>query len=612
MKTVVFIFGKKALRRYARDRRTSPNVGVAQGVCPRSSGEERRWLEDQGVNCLDLPVWTQQQRETFLKAYLQVVQSLSLHNQKTFLWWATDVSSKNRFTSPLPGLLQEFLVIWTMVRDARGQEVVIYNPSRCLVSSLTKAFQRQGWRCRTLGGLGEGFFTIKAKARCVVRRAGGLVYHGWRLALRAWLARWYLNKHVHRWRKDAAVFYGIKSFFYPRVLSSGVYKDPFFGDLPDFLAGKGRAVFVLTDIQGPYRTSLQRIREAEVPLAPVEFFLNISDLLRAVGWITAFRPRVPEGVRFFDQDITEVLRGALTGFGSAGVALYQVIHYFTTREFLRQVPLNAFLLTYENNPWERMCVAAVREQGKGIPILGYQHAVIPQAAANMFLTRQEWAGMPRPDKILTTGEEPRRILLRYSEIDATCVRPACALRYAYLQGLSPSPRPTGRRVLLALEGIPAVSEMVSYVLRQLNDQPYEITIRPHPVLPVTQLKSRMTVDETAWKRVRISGEISVKEDIQKADVVIYWGTTVALEALSLGRPVIHFDNGSILSYDPLFACRDLKWTVGRQDDLVAVLEEIIQMPPEDYARAADRARAYLKTYFHPVTEENLNVFCWAK
>ena len=154
--------------------------------------------------------------------------------------------------------------------------------------------------------------------------------------------------------------------------------------------------------------------------------------------------------------------------------------------------------------------------------------------------------------------------------------------------------------------------MVSYVLRQLNDQSYEIAIRPHPVLPVTQLKSRVTVDETAWKRVRISGEISVKEDIQKADVVIYWGTTVALEALSLGRPVIHFDNGSILSYDPLFACRDLKWTVGRQDDLVAVLEEIIQMSPEDYARAADRARAYLKTYFHPVTEENLNVFCWAK
>lgn len=105
-----------------------------------------------------------------------------------------------------------------------------------------------------------------------------------------------------------------------------------------------------------------------------------------------------------------------------------------------------------------------------------------------------------------------------------------------------------------------------------------------------------------------SGEMSLKDDIEASDMVIYWGTTVALEALSMGRPVIHFDNGSLLSYDPLFKCNDLKWTVSKRESLVAKIEKIYKLSDEDFYAQRTSAQVYLKRYFYPITDNNLKEF----
>ena len=109
-------------------------------------------------------------------------------------------------------------------------------------------------------------------------------------------------------------------------------------------------------------------------------------------------------------------------------------------------------------------------------------------------------------------------------------------------------------------------------------------------------------------RVEISRTSSLQEDIAWADMVIYWGSTVALEALSMGKPVVHYDNGSVLSYDPLFELKDLKWRVQAPQPLAAVLDEIALLPDGEYASRLQAARQYVADYFYPVTPQAMSAF----
>ena len=62
-------------------------------------------------------------------------------------------------------------------------------------------------------------------------------------------------------------------------------------------------------------------------------------------------------------------------------------------------------------------------------------------------------------------------------------------------------------------------------------------------------------------------------DVENSSTVLCRGTTVALEALMMEKPLIHFDRGNFLSYDPLFEFDDFKWTVRKSQELSPVLAE---------------------------------------
>ena len=72
--------------------------------------------------------------------------------------------------------------------------------------------------------------------------------------------------------------------------------------------------------------------------------------------------------------------------------------------------MESFLFTYENNPWERMCMMAVKSQAPQTKVTGYQHTVVPHASANMFISSHERGRLPMPDRILTVGEAPKQIM----------------------------------------------------------------------------------------------------------------------------------------------------------------------------------------------------------
>ena len=79
----------------------------------------------------------------------------------------------------------------------------------------------------------------------------------------------------------------------------------------------------------------------------------------------------------------------------------------------------------------------------------------------------------------------------------------------------------------------------------------------------------------------------------------------------MGMPLIHYDmQQALLSYDPLFRCNHLKWTVTENDSLPEVIETINLLNDKEYTRQAKLAKAYIKRYFHPVSDENMSKFLY--
>ncbi len=380
----------------------------------------------------------------------------------------------------------------------------------------------------------------------------------------------------------------------------------FFGQLPEFLEQKGQRVIFFANILGDFKSCLKKIANCpNAVIVPIDFCGSLLSIFKSAFVSCFYWPQVKGPINFLGYEVSGIINRELSS-RSSRIQSYQFLHYYQTIALLNKFSVKTFLMTYENNPWEKMCVLALRKFSPQTTILGYQHTVTPQASVNMFISAEEEAVIPKPDCVLTVGSATKEIIERYTQIGSLPVVAACALRYENLWKLLPLPRTKTFKILVALEGIRDVYQMVNYLLGQLDGQSkFKMIIRTHPVLPFKALEKMLFKKIADLPFVEISSGKSLLEDIERTDLTIYWGSTVSLEALWLGKPVIHFDMQQIFSYDPLFDCPNLKWTVNSQQKLTEVLDNIYKLSDQEFSLSRQKAHEYLEKYFYPVNSSNL-------
>ena len=287
----------------------------------------------------------------------------------------------------------------------------------------------------------------------------------------------------------------------------------------------------------------------------------------------------------------------------------QYLLFDSIKHFVKYFKVEKFIYTYENIPWERMSILSLRQFSPDTTIIGYQHAIVPQADTGVLMSSDEIRNGPLPDKILTVGEVTRDIICSYGDYKEGMVEAACALRYEYLFDQAPMERKKFGNILLVLEGSTEVYKMVNYVIGQLWESHfYHLTIRTHPILPFDAIKHLINYNLKESDRITISENAILLDDLKMTDIVIYWGSTAALEAIILGIPLIRYRMGNFLSYDPLFECDYLKWECSDGDFLIDIIESIYQLSDEEFTRNSQKAKKYLDRYFYPVTDSNLQKF----
>lgn len=607
MSYVGIVYNQKQLRAHLRQCLSIKDKRCGYLVMGKRDGALVNLLQENGVQEMLPKPPSPEERDRFLKEYIRCIGSIG-EEYKAKMWWATDIASKNRFTPRVPNLLQQFLSVSSVVDSDEFDCLILVNPCWAIVSSLQKLLQK-----KDITLYFPRHSVQKWQELCFqrMRYSASVLYHTIKILFRRRLARRAVQHIIEDRSLRKRQWYVIKTFIYDRSFSQdGTYRDAFFGSLPNFLKQK-TPVLLFAVILGNYKKCLELIRTSQSQLiVPLEAFLLPIDILKAMVNVLFSFIKIKKPVYFFDHDVTDLINNELMRTGN-GITFYQVLHYSSTKRFLQVFSTRTFLLTYENNPWERMCILALRKYAPLAKIIAYQHTVVHHSAANIFPSQYEKLHAPMPDKIFTVGKVSKDIIERYGDYEKGLVEPACGLRFESFfttLRIKEKSQPI-KRILVPLEGVIEAYKLVNYVLRELkNERQYEICIRPHPALDLGRLMCYFEDSLSALPQVRISSNTSSREDVEWADVVVYWGSTVALEAFILGVPVICYDSGSILNYDPLFECQYLKWAVCEHEPLKQVIDKIEQISKEDFHLLQKKAQAYTQEYIYPINQQCFSQF----
>ncbi|SVD29177.1 uncharacterized protein METZ01_LOCUS382031, partial [marine metagenome] len=295
-------------------------------------------------------------------------------------------------------------------------------------------------------------------------------------------------------------------------------------------------------------------------------------LKRSFQWIWKmnFHPfRIKGKLNWMGHEITPFFR-ELISFGGFRIAFFQSLQFDLAKRLGEKYQIQACLMTYEGRPWERFFIAGLRKSNMNTKIIGCQHTVIPLSAADMFLHPKEQDLIPLPDKIVTTGIIPKKILERYSSYPKERIEVGCALRFEYLQNIPLLKRQSESEwnhfvLLVVFGGSKKEVPLLNYAMEQASlNKNLTFRMRAHPIFSWTQLLLLSSWGKSLPENTENSKAPNVLDDLKKCDAVLYWGTTVAMEALMVGKPIIHFDRGDLLNYDPLFEFADFKWQVKRK------------------------------------------------
>ncbi|WP_127717835.1 hypothetical protein [Halobacteriovorax sp. HLS] len=502
--------------------------------------------------------------DEFIQEYSKVIAASASHFNELG-WWSTLISSKDRFLCPL----QDYFF------DLYSSKGALFSP-KTRIKELIK-FCLIPW-----------LFLYRL------------------VVLKIIFNNRYKRNVIKNTRTDYSVF---RSFLYNKSLQDdGSYRDVFWGDLIERANEKSIPNIILVDPIMPWHKSLKLASRVDSIFLSL-FFLSFNQVFYAQFiLLKCYLAKKPSGIFFKETDVSKEIFMQYRNDLLSISAYTAMLNFFIYKNILKRVGASKFYLPYEGLPWERMAILAFRRYSPDTEIIGYQHAVVSPAALNYFGTRNECS--PVPDIVFTLGKETKNIIDRYNKDTRLKYEVAGALRFkTRSKSIHLEPIERGSKtILIALEGTVSCADFLNETLKGLFDlKEWRVVIRTHPMLPFEKLEKFIDKKFYDKELIEISRGKSLKEDLLRSGVVFYWGSTVSLEALELGVPLINYTNNeSSLNYDPNFLFDEFKWSFTTSSEIPVLLNLITNFSDQDYRLGQDRALKYVKSYFYPVDNETLD------
>ena len=426
----------------------------------------------------------------------------------------------------------------------------------------------------------------------------------------AWHALRVVAAHILRRRPAPPAARTCLFTYVDRGFSDGT--DAFFGPLASRLAERsGEMPLHLALIQAPWREMLPRLESASTfRYWPLFHELTLADVGAAFAATLGAARRIEGESRAAGRiegiDAAPLLAEALAwDLGPGGYFLNQLVRH-ASRRFAARTQPQRLIYPFEMKSLEKMLLLGVREGAPQCRLTGYQHTSITPRHTTFLLTRAECAVTPLPDRVVTVGDVTREYLEACGHYPAGLFRTGGALRQAPREPLPPASlegRPL--RLLLALSSSRRELAEAVAMLRALQERrsDIEVGVRPHPEFPLALLPANLR--EAVGTGMRNLSSTPLADNLDWCDAVVYVSSTVALEALLAGRPVITLRLSDVIDPDPLLGDPPLRQHAASLAELEAACERV-RSAAEPAARAA--AADYVRRYLRPFDAAALDAF----
>lgn len=392
-------------------------------------------------------------------------------------------------------------------------------------------------------------------------------------------------------------------------------EDSFFGRLTDLIrVRRSELKLQITGfVHSRYSRVLPRLRTVIADqYYPIYYELRLHDFWWAF-WKTV-RVRIRDfinipNVMMVGLDLKLLLFDAFKRDVTEGRYLHNLLVYRSAFRFSSRYKPTTVIYPYENKSLEKLLLIGVRMGYDACKLVGYQHTSITPRHTTLLFAEDEASKTPLPDTILTVGDVTRDYLEKYGNYPPGIFATAGALRQVKRDRADYNPiRNRPMRILLALSSSRIeLLEAISF-MRQLKRYAgsCELGIRPHPEFPLAILPNG--VHDWVKENARDYSGTALASNIDWCDVVAYVSSTVALEALMAGRPVINFQIGDPINPDPVLGDAPFCWRVNTPDQFQDTLRKIQSMSNDEYGRESVRAREYALSYLKPFSSECIERF----
>jgi len=531
--------------------------------------------------------------------------SLINKNNHSLFWWALNFTNKNPITTDLCNKVFNFLVITRLLKNKNNLIVVSEDKDlykRVLV--LAKDFDSL-----VINAIDNRIY-LKGVVKNILPFA--VLYAYMRiLFLKLCSLNVCRTTKLKRIKKLNVLLTLIN---HQSFLKNGEYRDAYFGDFPKYLKDKQIPFVILGEVLfPPYGDILKKAvsNKNGYLIVSKECFLSLKDLTLALfqSLFKFFSPlNIKGSVKINDVDLSFFVKKMIREDYCTTKFFSNICFYYCVARMSRHLTIDKFYYPFENRAFEKMSILALRKFSKETKIIGYQHASISQRHTNFFLEKDEFRITPMPDLIMTMGEISKNIMKDSGNFPEKILRAGCALRQSVVNNTLKAKRPKITNLFIALAT--NIDEYVK-VLRFLDnaldkEENYNIWIRPHPVFPLED--AMKILGRPKFKFYKADKE-PLETCYKWADLVLYVHSTLSLEALTFGIPVINLVTPDCLNPDPLFGFDDLRWSVSNPKKLAETISLIDSIPGNEFKERQEKAREYMKKYVTPVTESNLKAFC---
>jgi CDP-glycerol glycerophosphotransferase (TagB/SpsB family) len=141
----------------------------------------------------------------------------------------------------------------------------------------------------------------------------------------------------------------------------------------------------------------------------------------------------------------------------------------------------------------------------------------------------------------------------------------------------------------------------------VESEEFEFILKPHPVVQLDTLKNRLGVK---WSSRFQEGENSTPEEIRNSDLLITGMSSVGLEAVVMGVPVIVVETMRGLSYNPIpeSVPKELWRNCRSPAEILEAINAFRNRSAEKVRQHQELSASIKNAYFEPVTREGVYKF----